>query len=193
MRIAVASDHAGFAFKQALIAELRQLGHEVVDFGTDSEASCDYPDFAIPAAQSVASGDCDRAILPCTNGIGMAMVANRIPGVRGALVYSERTAMMTRQHHDSNALCLGATTSYPCSQSLTNSGSNSGGSCKSTGKSIKTASPVAYFKLLKDERNTPKFRAFTTIFTTGSLAAMDFRISTVRSLDALSAKICSRL
>jgi ribose 5-phosphate isomerase B len=108
LRIAVASDHAGFAFKQALVAELRRLGHEVVDFGTDSEASCDYPDFAIPAAQAVASGDCDRAILPCTNGIGMAMVANRIPGVRGALVYNERTAMMTRQHHDSNALCLGA-------------------------------------------------------------------------------------
>ena len=108
MRIAVASDHAGFAFKRALVAELRRLGHEVVDFGTDSGASCDYPDFAIPAAQSVASGDCDRAILPCGNGIGMAMVANRIPGVRGAVVYSERTAMMTRQHHDSNALCLGA-------------------------------------------------------------------------------------
>jgi ribose 5-phosphate isomerase B len=108
MKIAVASDHAGLAFKQRLVQELERLGHQVLDFGTDSEESCDYPDFGIPAVKSVVAGDADRAILQCTNGIGMAMLANRVPGARGALVYSERTAAMTRQHHDSNVLCLGA-------------------------------------------------------------------------------------
>ncbi len=108
MRIAVAADHAAVGFKARLVEELRALGHEVTDHGTESEASCDYPDFAIPAARSVAEGTADRAILACNNGIGMAMVANKIPGVRGALVYSERTAAITRAHHDSNVLCLGA-------------------------------------------------------------------------------------
>ena len=108
MKIALACDHAGYEFKEALADELRRLGHEVADFGTDSDESCDYPDFAAPAVHSVADGKADRAILACTNGIGMAMVANRLPGVRGALVYSERTAAMTRAHHDSNVLCLGA-------------------------------------------------------------------------------------
>ena len=108
MRVALAADHAGFDFKQRLVRELEQLGHEVTDYGTGSTESCDYPDYAIPAARSVAEGKADRAILVCTNGIGMAMTANRIPGVRGALVYNERSAAMTRQHHDSNVLCLGA-------------------------------------------------------------------------------------
>ena len=108
MRIAVAADHAGFEFKTRLIEELRSLGHEVADEGTDSPQSCDYPDYAIPAARSVSEGKSDRGILVCSNGIGMGMVANRIPGVRAAVVYSERTAEMTRGHHDSNVLCLGA-------------------------------------------------------------------------------------
>jgi len=108
MRIALASDHAGYAFKCRLVAELERLDHEVEDMGTDSEESCDYPDYGIPAVRSVASGSCERAILVCTNGIGMAMLANRVPGIRGALVYNERTAAVTRQHHDSNVLCLGA-------------------------------------------------------------------------------------
>ena len=108
MRIAVAADHAGFEFKTRLIEELGSLGHEVADEGTDSPESCDYPDYAIPAARSVSEGKSDRAILVCSNGIGMGMVANRIPGVRAAVVYSERTAEMTRGHHDSNVLCLGA-------------------------------------------------------------------------------------
>ncbi len=108
MRIAVAADHAGFEFKTRLIEELRSLGHEVADEGTDSPQSCDYPDYAIPAARSVSEGKSDRGILVCSNGIGMGMVANRIPGVRAAVVYSERTAEMTRGHPDSNVLCLGA-------------------------------------------------------------------------------------
>jgi ribose 5-phosphate isomerase B len=108
MKIAVASDHAGFEFKKRLLRELESLGHEVRDFGTDSSESCDYPDFAEPAARSVAAGEAERAILVCTNGIGMSMLANRIPGLKAALVYSERTAAMTRRHHGSNVLCLGA-------------------------------------------------------------------------------------
>jgi len=108
MKIALAADHAGSAFKEQLAAELRGLGHEPLDFGTHGSESVDYPDFAIPACQSVADGKAARAILVCTNGIGMAMTANRIAGVRGALVYSARTAAMTRAHHDSNVLCLGA-------------------------------------------------------------------------------------
>jgi len=108
VRIAVAADHAGFDFKGRLIQELRRLGHEVTDEGTDSPDSCDYPDYAAPAARSVSEGGNDRAILVCSNGIGMGMLANRIPGVRAAVVYSERTAAMTRGHHDSNVLCLGA-------------------------------------------------------------------------------------
>jgi len=108
MKIALAADHAGFDFKEKLAAELRGLGHQPLDFGTHGSESVDYPDFAIPACQSVADGKAARAILVCTNGIGMAMTANRIAGVRGALVYSARTAAMTRAHHDSNVLCLGA-------------------------------------------------------------------------------------
>lgn len=108
MRIALAADHAGFEFKSRLARELGALGHDVTDFGTSSTESCDYPDYAIPAARAVAEGKADRAILACTNGIGMAMTANRVPGVRAALVYNARGAEMTRQHHDSNVLCLGA-------------------------------------------------------------------------------------
>ncbi|MEE9278970.1 MAG: RpiB/LacA/LacB family sugar-phosphate isomerase [Myxococcota bacterium] len=108
MKVAIASDHAGYAFKDELKSELERLGHEVEDFGTDSAESCDYPDFGIPAAQSTGRGETERTILACTNGIGMSMLANRIPGVRAALVYSERSSAMTRNHHDSNVLCLGA-------------------------------------------------------------------------------------
>jgi ribose 5-phosphate isomerase B len=90
------------------VRELERLGHEVVDFGAQSSESSDYPDYAIPAARSVAEGKADRAILVCGNGIGMGMTANRIPGVRAAVVYSDTSAAETRQHHDSNALCLGA-------------------------------------------------------------------------------------
>lgn len=107
MKIALAADHAGFPFKQRLSRVLVGLGHEVVDLGTDSGESCDYPDYGIPAARLAAQGEADRAILVCTNGIGMAMLANRVPGARAALVYSETSAAATRAHHDSNVLCLG--------------------------------------------------------------------------------------
>ncbi len=107
MRIAVAADHAGFEAKQRLVRELERLGHTVQDFGAASTESSDYPDYAIPAARAVAEGKADRAILVCGNGIGMGMTANRIPGVRAAVVYSDTSAAETRRHHDSNALCLG--------------------------------------------------------------------------------------
>ncbi len=107
MKIALAADHAGFPFKERLSEELGRLGHEVVDLGTDSDESCDYPDYGVPAARMAARGEADRAILVCTNGIGMAMLANRISGARAALVYSQASAAATRAHHDSNVLCLG--------------------------------------------------------------------------------------
>ena len=108
MRIAVAADHAGFAFKARLREELERLGHEVRDFGTHDAAPCDYPDYAIPAVESLVAGEAERAILVCGNGIGMGMTANRIAGARAAVVYSKSTAAVTRGHHDSNVLCLGA-------------------------------------------------------------------------------------
>jgi ribose 5-phosphate isomerase B len=108
MKIAIACDHGAFEFKGKLVSKLEALGHAVVDFGTDSTDSCDYPDHGLPAVQAVVDGDCDRAILSCTNGIGMSMAANKVNGIRAALVYNVRSATMTRQHHDSNCLCLGA-------------------------------------------------------------------------------------
>ena len=108
MNIAVACDHGAFDFKKLLVEHLKELGHHVEDFGTDTTDSCDYPDFGVPAASSVQGKKNERAILACTNGIGMSMLANKLEGVRAAMVYNQRTAEMTRLHHDSNVLCLGA-------------------------------------------------------------------------------------
>lgn len=107
MKIAVASDHAGYEYKQMLAEFLRDLGHEVVDFGTDSGEAVDYPDFIRPAAQAVASGDCQRAIVLGGSGNGEAMVANRVPGVRCALCWNTETARLARAHNDANAISLG--------------------------------------------------------------------------------------
>ena len=108
MKISLASDHAAFEFKNTLTDYLKEQGHEVVDYGCEGLDSCDYPDFGIPAAKAVSTGEVDKAILCCNNGIGMSILANKVPKVIAALVYSEETAIMTRQHHDSNVLCLGA-------------------------------------------------------------------------------------
>lgn len=108
MKIAVAADHAGYEFKERLKGYLKDNGYEVRDFGADSPESSDYPDYAIPAIKSVRDGECDRGILICGNGLGMCITANRFPGIRAGMVYSERTAEQTRKHHDSNILCLGA-------------------------------------------------------------------------------------
>ncbi len=107
MRIALASDHAGFRYKQKIAAWLRERGHDVVDFGTDSAKSCDYPEFVRPAAEAVAKGDCERAVVLGGSGNGEAMVANRVPGVRCALLWSEKTARLAREHNDANAISLG--------------------------------------------------------------------------------------
>jgi ribose 5-phosphate isomerase B len=108
MKIAIASDHAGFALKEELRGQLTGKGHEVVDFGTNSTDSCDYPDFAKPVATGVSQGRFERGILVCSTGLGMAMAANKVAGVRAAPVTSPDEARLTREHNDCNVLTLGA-------------------------------------------------------------------------------------
>ena len=108
MKIAIACDHGALALKNALMAHLAKQGHEVVNFGTDTLDSCDYPDFAAPAAQAVANGACDKGIVLCTTGIGVSITANKIKGIRCALLSDVMTARMTREHNDTNMMALGA-------------------------------------------------------------------------------------
>lgn len=110
MRIAIASDHAGFEYKERIIAHLEKLGHDVVDFGTSSSEPVDYPDFIRPAAEAVAAGKCERAIVLGGSGNGEAIVANRVRGVRCALCWSVETAELSRRHNDSNAISIGQRT-----------------------------------------------------------------------------------
>ena len=105
--IALASDHAGFAYKEKIKAVLKTLGHEVRDFGTSSEEPVDYPLFVRPAAEAVARGECDRGIVVGGSGNGEAIVANKVRGVRCALCWSLETARLARAHNDSNVLALG--------------------------------------------------------------------------------------
>jgi ribose 5-phosphate isomerase B len=107
MRIAIASDHAGFACKQRLILLLQQLGHEVRDFGTHSNEPCDYPLVVRPAAEAVGRGTCDGAIVLGGSGNGEAIVANRIPGVRCAYVFDIESARLGRAHNNANAIAIG--------------------------------------------------------------------------------------
>ncbi|MHC4986649.1 MAG: ribose 5-phosphate isomerase B [Planctomycetota bacterium] len=107
MRIALASDHAGFAYKQAIKQHLLDAGHDVQDFGTDSAESCDYPDFVRPAAEAVAAGACERGIVLGGSGNGEAITANRIAGVRAAVCWDLDSARFARAHNDSNVLSLG--------------------------------------------------------------------------------------
>ena len=106
--IAIASDHGGFALKAEIIKHLNRKGYELKDFGSYDDASCDYPDYARPAAQAVARGECEKAILICGTGIGMSIAANKIPGIRAALCGDCFSAQATREHNDANVLCLGA-------------------------------------------------------------------------------------
>ena len=106
MKIAIGADHAGFELKQRLVEHLKGLGHQVQDFGSNSTEPSDYPKFALPVAESVAQKQNDRGILICGNGIGMSIVANKVPGVRAALTMTEKMAKDTRQHNDSNVLVL---------------------------------------------------------------------------------------
>ncbi len=107
MKIAIGSDHAGFAYKERIKQSLGQAGHVVVDFGTDSERPVDYPLFVRPVALAVARGKCRRGIVLGGSGNGEAMVANRIRGVRCALCWDVRSARLSRQHNDANVLSLG--------------------------------------------------------------------------------------
>src|SRR6186997_620451 len=108
MRIAIAADHAGFTLKQALRERLATEGHEVNDFGTQSLESTDYPDYARLVAHEVADGRADRGILVCSTGIGMSIAANKVEGVRAALVTNVESASITRQHNDANIMTIGA-------------------------------------------------------------------------------------
>lgn len=110
MRIALASDHAGFAEKERLKPLLAELGLIVDDLGTSSEDSVDYPDYARAVADAVADGEAEQGILVCGSGTGMAITANKVPGVRAAVAWSEETARLARQHNDANVLALGART-----------------------------------------------------------------------------------
>jgi ribose 5-phosphate isomerase B len=113
MKIAIASDHAGYSQKEALKPLLRDLGLEFRDLGTESEVSVDYPDYAARVAMAVANGEVDQGVLVCGSGTGMAITANKVPGVRAAVAWSEETARLARQHNDANILALGARTTPP--------------------------------------------------------------------------------
>jgi ribose 5-phosphate isomerase B len=107
MKIALGSDHAGFRYKEKIKQLLISLWHEVRDFGTTSEEPVDYPKFIRPAAEAVASGECERGIVLGGSGNGEAMVANKVRGVRCALCWNEESARLSRQHNDANVLSLG--------------------------------------------------------------------------------------
>jgi ribose 5-phosphate isomerase B len=113
MKIAVGADHAGWRRKDEVAGQLRSLGHEVEDFGTDSDASCDYPDFAVPVARAVAAGRCDCGVLVCGTGVGVSMAANKVPGIRAAACQSVEAVRYSRAHNDANVLCVGARLNSP--------------------------------------------------------------------------------
>ncbi|MCZ7663306.1 MAG: ribose 5-phosphate isomerase B [Thermoleophilia bacterium] len=108
MRYAVACDHAGYQLKAPLVAELTARGHEILDLGTDGPESVDYPVFAAKVARAIGSGDADMGLLLCGTGLGMAVTANKFPGVRAVTVSEAFSARMARNHNDANILCLGA-------------------------------------------------------------------------------------
>jgi ribose 5-phosphate isomerase B len=108
MRIAIGADHGGFLLKEQVRTRLAESGHEVVDFGTHSVESCDYPDYARSVGDAVARGTVERGILVCSTGIGMAMAANKVAGIRAAPAQSDEEVRFTREHNDANILTLGA-------------------------------------------------------------------------------------
>jgi ribose 5-phosphate isomerase B len=108
MKIAIGSDHRGFDVKRRIVASLKQLGHEVLDMGPESNESVDYPDFAFQVARAVGSGQVERGILICGTGIGMCIAANKVRGVRAAPCHDSITAEMSRRHNNANLLCLSA-------------------------------------------------------------------------------------
>ena len=107
MKIAIACDHGGLNLKNALKCFLERNGYEYVDFGTETTASCDYPDFALAAAEAVAKGECERGIVVCSSGIGVSIVANKVPGIRCAHCHDVYCAKYTRYHNDANMIAFG--------------------------------------------------------------------------------------
>ena len=108
MKIAIACDHGALDMKNMLVSYLQGQGHTVTDFGTHTNASCDYPEFAAAAAQAVASGECQRGIVLCTTGIGMSIASNKVKGIRCALLSDVVSARLTREHNDTNMMAMGA-------------------------------------------------------------------------------------
>ena len=108
MKIAIGCDHGALALKNAVITHLEAKGYEVVNFGTDTLDSCDYPDYAGAAAKAVASGECEKGIVLCTTGIGVSIAANKVKGIRCALLSDVMSARLTREHNDTNMMALGA-------------------------------------------------------------------------------------
>ena len=108
MKIAIACDHGALMLKNKMVAHLEKRGLEYKDFGTYSTVSCDYPDFGAAAAKAVASGECDKGIVLCTTGIGVSITANKVKGIRCALLSDVMSARMTRQHNDTNMMAIGA-------------------------------------------------------------------------------------
>ena len=106
--IALASDHGAYALKETVKKHLEKRGLEYKDFGTHSLDSCDYPDYAAPAAKAVASGECEKGIVLCTTGIGVSITANKVKGIRCALLSDVMSARMTREHNDTNMMAIGA-------------------------------------------------------------------------------------
>ncbi|KEO83352.1 ribose 5-phosphate isomerase B [Tumebacillus flagellatus] len=108
MKIAIAADHGGFSLKESVKKKLDAMGLEFHDFGTYSEESVDYPDYGIKVAEAVANGEFDRGILVCGTGLGMSIVANKVPGIRCALLHDTFSAKATREHNDTNVMAMGA-------------------------------------------------------------------------------------
>lgn len=108
MKIAIGCDHAGLDLKSEVISAIKSAGMEVSDFGTYDSKSMDYPDVGRPVAEAVARGEFDRGILICGTGIGMSITANKVRGIRAALCHDTFSARATREHNDSNVLCMGA-------------------------------------------------------------------------------------
>ena len=108
MKISIGCDHGALTLKNKVVAHLEKQGHQVLDFGTHTTASCDYPEFAAAAARAVANGECEKGIVLCTTGIGVSITANKVKGVRCALLSDVMSARMTREHNDTNMMAIGA-------------------------------------------------------------------------------------
>ena len=108
MKIAIGCDHGALELKNLVVAHLEKKGYQVKDFGTYTKDSCDYPEYAAAAAKAVASGECDKGIVLCTTGIGVSITANKIKGIRCALLSDVMSARMTREHNDTNVMAVGA-------------------------------------------------------------------------------------